>query len=355
MTVGERPPTPDTERSSEDRPAGGRLARVLPALGLLVLAPVCAEYLSAYDDSTGNPLALLGGLLIFVPLYGAPALLIRELVRRTGRGWPSILLLGLAFGVVQAGLVDQSLFNTSYRDIDYWDDMMWPTYIPALGISAFNAVTFLSGHMVCSISAPIAVVESLVPRRRRTPWVGRVGLCVAGLLYVAASALIYSESVRTEQFRASAGQMIGAAAVVVVLVVAALLLGRRPRPRVDRRVPPVWLAGILAAVALGGGTLLPQTWLSVACTLVPMAVLIGFVARWSRSVHWGAGHMLAMAAGALLAVGALAFLTDPLGDVALVPKLAHNVILGLGVAGLVTAGGWALHRARRSEGEDVHP
>jgi hypothetical protein len=34
--------------------------RRLQIAGLLVLAPVCAEYLSAYDDSTGSPLALLG-------------------------------------------------------------------------------------------------------------------------------------------------------------------------------------------------------------------------------------------------------------------------------------------------------
>lgn len=353
MTVDEHPPTTGTGRSSEHRPAGGRLARVLPVLGLLVLAPVCAEYLSAYDDSTGHPLALLGGLLIFIPLYGAPALIIRELVRRTGRGWPSILLLGLAFGVVQAGLVDQSLFNTSYRDIDYWDDMVWPTFIPALGISASNAVTFLMGHMIWSMSAPIAIVESLAARRRTTPWVGRVGLCVAGLLYVAASALIYSDSIDTEQFRASTGQMLGAAAVVVVLVAAAFLLGRRPRARVDRWAPPAWLAGVLAAVALNGGTLLPQTWLSVACTLVPTAVLIGLVARWSGALRWGAGHVLAMAAGALLTVAGFAFAADPLGDVALVPQLAHNVVLGLGVAGLVTAGALALRRARPAE--SVHP
>ncbi|MFC7740530.1 hypothetical protein ACFQXA_05500 [Nocardiopsis composta] len=53
-------------------------ARIALLLGLMVLSPVCAEYLSAYDDSTGNPAALLGALIIFVPLYGAPALLIRR-------------------------------------------------------------------------------------------------------------------------------------------------------------------------------------------------------------------------------------------------------------------------------------
>jgi hypothetical protein len=53
-------------------------------LALLVLAPICAEYLSAYDDSTGHPATLLGNLVIFIPLYGCSALLIREVARRPG-------------------------------------------------------------------------------------------------------------------------------------------------------------------------------------------------------------------------------------------------------------------------------
>jgi hypothetical protein len=95
------------------------LRRIAPALGLLVLAPVCAEYLAGYDDSTGNLSELLGGLFLFAPLYGGAALIIREVTGRTGRGWPAMLPLGLAFGVLQAGLIDHSMFNPSYRDIDY--------------------------------------------------------------------------------------------------------------------------------------------------------------------------------------------------------------------------------------------
>lgn len=59
---------------------------------------------------------LLGYLGIFIPLYGTVAVLIREITRRTGRGWPTILLLGAAFGLIQAGLIDQSLFNPGYLD-----------------------------------------------------------------------------------------------------------------------------------------------------------------------------------------------------------------------------------------------
>jgi hypothetical protein len=85
---------------------------------------------------------LLGYLGIFVPLYGTVAVLIREITRRTGRGWPTILLLGAAFGLVQAGLIDQSLFNPGYLDNDdptwaqAWREERQATLIPGLGISA---------------------------------------------------------------------------------------------------------------------------------------------------------------------------------------------------------------------------
>jgi hypothetical protein len=49
------------------------------------------------------------------PLYGGGALLIREATRRTGRGWPTILLLGVAYGAVQAGLIDRYLYNSSFE------------------------------------------------------------------------------------------------------------------------------------------------------------------------------------------------------------------------------------------------
>lgn len=85
--------------------------RWLALAGLLVLSPISAEYLIGYGDSTGRPLALLTGLLILAPLYGTVAVLIREVTRRTDRGWPTILLLSAAFGVIQAGLIDQTLFD----------------------------------------------------------------------------------------------------------------------------------------------------------------------------------------------------------------------------------------------------
>ena len=41
---------------------------------------------------------------------------------RAGLHWTGILALAGAFGVLQAGVVDQSLFATSYLGYDGWDD-----------------------------------------------------------------------------------------------------------------------------------------------------------------------------------------------------------------------------------------
>ena len=76
------------------------------ALGLFLLAPLIGEFL------LGNlPITWLGSLLVLAPLYGGGALLIREMARRFGLGWPSIILLGLAYAVIEEAFVTESLFN----------------------------------------------------------------------------------------------------------------------------------------------------------------------------------------------------------------------------------------------------
>lgn len=119
-----------------------------PAIGLFMFAPVCAEYLLGYDAATGHWLLLAGGLVVLAPLYGGAALLIREVVRRAGLGWPTILLLCAAWGTIQTGLVDQSMFNPDYRDIPHWNLLWGQTRISGVQVSAFPAWTFVLGHVV---------------------------------------------------------------------------------------------------------------------------------------------------------------------------------------------------------------
>jgi hypothetical protein len=64
---------------------GSLLRRIAPAVGLFFLAPLVGEFL------LGNiSIKDIVTLLFLAPLYGGGPLLIREVTRRTGRGWPTI-------------------------------------------------------------------------------------------------------------------------------------------------------------------------------------------------------------------------------------------------------------------------
>jgi hypothetical protein len=111
------------------------VAAVASAVGLLFLAPLVGEYL------LGNvSIVEIGALPILALLYGGGAVLIRELSRRTGRGWPTILVLGLAYGLIEAGLIDQTLFNPPElagaptgqgSRSGWWWRSRWPPWSPA--------------------------------------------------------------------------------------------------------------------------------------------------------------------------------------------------------------------------------
>jgi hypothetical protein len=313
------------------------------ALALLVLSPVCAEYLWGYDDTTGDALVLLGGLLIFSPLYGAPALLIREAAVRLGLGWPGILLLAAAAGLIEAGIVDQSMFSINYRDIPYWDDITVPTAIEPLGISVYTALTFVGGHVVLSFGAPIALVQGLSGDAARRPWLGRVGLVVTAACYLAACALVLGDHLNSEADHASATQLVVTSVVVMLLIAMAVATRRLRRGRIPGEAPALWLVGLgVLAVASSYTFLPPSAAGTAALELIAVAttvVLIGL----SLQRGWTGAHTAAAAGGALVAAGLGAFLTDPLGDVAAVAKYAHNVILVALVAGLTV---WAMKRTR---------
>src|SRR5438094_7564194 len=117
---------------------------VAPAIGLFFVAPLVAEFL------LGNlPIKLLGALVILAPLYGGGALLIREVVRRTGRGWSSIFVLAFAYAVLEEAFTTQTLFNPDYLHLNM--HLLQPAYIPVLGIGAWWTIFVLTLHTVWSI------------------------------------------------------------------------------------------------------------------------------------------------------------------------------------------------------------
>ena len=222
---------------SEQIKSTGRLRRLAAVLVLVVLAPLVAEYLLGDFRITQ-----LGPFPVLALTYGCGAVLIRDLVRRSGRGWPAFVALAVAYGLLAEGIVDQSLFNPGFMHLHLLAYGFWPL----LGISPFWAISVISTHVAWSMAVPVGMTESLFPEQSRQPWLGRVGLAVTAVLFSLGSVAIAAYFHRTATHHASAAQIAVCAALIAGFVATAFLLPR-PQPVVGEpqvRVAPVWIGAV---------------------------------------------------------------------------------------------------------------
>ena len=277
------------------------MRRRAPALVLLILSPVVAEILLG-----STPLSKLSlvTFLLYIGFYGTGAVLIRELVRQRGLGWSRIVVLGLAFGVVEEGLVTQSLFNPHFPGIGYLG-----IYGRWLEVNWYWAQYILGWHAVWSISIPILLTELLFPARQSKPWLGRIGFGTVGAIFVLDGIAFAAIQHSLTGFMASPVLLVCAALLVVGLILLALMMPGRilniSSQRSAQDVPSRWVIGLFALVTgivwLGNHKLISPTFVLPAQVLIPLlAALIVLVAlliwRWSAQ-----DIRLPLASGGLLA------------------------------------------------------
>jgi hypothetical protein len=278
-----------------------RPQRSIPAaLTLFFVAPLVAEYLLG-----DLPLTLLAALIMLAPMYGGGALLIRELARRSGRGWPTILLLGVAYALIEEGFSTQSLFNPNYLGFH----LLAPAWIPALGIGAWWTLFMLNLHPFWSIGVSIALVEGLFPARARSPWLGKVATSFVAFLFVAGAAVGASYSYHQSHFMASRAQFLSVGLLVAALVAAAFFFPAALSQKTSGVVPSAWLTGS-AAFILGMAVLFtPPLWKWGAFAAMLAVDLLFLSLTWllSRRSGWTALHTLSLGAGGAIAYGVHAF------------------------------------------------
>jgi hypothetical protein len=319
---------------------------IWPALGLFFLAPLVAEFL------LGNlPIKLLPALVVLAPMYGGGALLIREMVRRNDRGWPSIFLLGIAYAIFEEAFTTQSLFNPDYLSLKL--GLLTPAFLPALGISGWWTLWMFNVHAVWSIATPIALVEASVPDRATTPWLGRIGLVVTALIFFLGAVAITKSSYRTDHFIASIRQFAMSALIALVLAIVAFLLPRRSDAEfgLSGGVPSPWIVGVMALAAGSLALMTPKElgWGAVALILALDLTVLTLVLSWSRLRAWGLQHKLALASGAALAYGWHAFLQHPVvGDDGVSARIGNAVFL-TGAVALIWFAARRTEAARRSD------
>jgi hypothetical protein len=179
-----------------------------------------------------------------VCFYGAGVVLLREIAQRLRlSGW-GIILLGVAYALVEEGLALQTIFNP----VGPGDGES--VYGRALGVNWFWGVVVSGYHVVWSVLIPIAVVHLVFARRSRTAWLSRPALLLFGVLFAVGTALFVLISHLRSDFRLSAVQIVAVLVAVGLLIWAASRCTARDRPWVPGRPPRPVLA---ALVAFGAG------------------------------------------------------------------------------------------------------
>lgn len=313
-----------------------------PALLAYVLAPVCAELLSG--STPPRQFFQPHTLLQLTMLYGCGALIAHELAIRWRRGWPAILLLGLAFGLLNEGLCAKSLFSPDWPDLG-----RLANYGRSVGVNWIWTAYLLPYHAVISIAVPLLLVELIDPAGRGRPWLHPVALEACGIGM--AGATLYG--LLTFPYPVPARMTLAVLALIVMLVLAARYIPRGwLRVYWPARPVPPWRVAVSALVAMGiafwSMHRLPEDrpfwpfalfWIVV----IEVAVAAQFARRWAGG--WSERHSLALVTGVL---GFFIVLAPVMaGDPARLEDPSGMTVVALAAAvGLIALG----RRVRRRQG-----
>jgi len=197
-----------------------RFLKSHPLLFLLLLTPGIPEYLSASSQIT---LLVLNPVLFFlflganIGLYGSGVILIREAMIRWKKGWASVFLLGVAYGIVEEGLALWTLFNPLAQPVGNLG-----FYGHWLGVNWVWTVGLLIFHSVYSIGLPIFLFGLAFPELKRKSLVSMRGIRISVIGLIVDSILLFIlESAIYGPYNPGAGLMIFSGIVIAIFVIAA--------------------------------------------------------------------------------------------------------------------------------------
>jgi hypothetical protein len=222
---------------------------------LLVLPPVLAEMLTGSSPPARffHPV----GTPVLVLLYGGGALLIREARARWGLQW-SLALLGIAYGVLEEGLMIHSFFNHNHVDIHELSrygaflGVQWPWTL---------MVTFV--HATISTVIPITIVETTWPELRSSPLLKQRGIVLLSVGLALVTVFFWVVVLRQQvghpdPYRPDPLVLLNTAAVIAGLVLLAWWFrGSRVVTKVVPLAPPV-VVGVLCFLAQVLNLLVPH-------------------------------------------------------------------------------------------------
>ncbi len=284
------------------------MRRIRPALFLFFLAPTIGELLSgsAPPMEFFNPFSLL----ILSALYGSGAVLARELTLRWNKCWPTILTLGLAYGIIEEGVMIKSFFDPNWMDLG-----ILGTYGRLAGVNWVWSVSLTLYHATVSIAIPILLTELLYTDLRDEPWIGRRGMI--GLSILLAAVVLFG-ALALAPYRPPFVPYLFAIIATVGLYFLARRIPQRFAPRdMAPRWRPLWIGmiGFLSITAFFiGGWALPELGVPPVLTigfLIALTLVVLRLLRWaSGEGAWSDIGRLALANGTLTFFILLAFFAE---------------------------------------------
>jgi hypothetical protein len=255
---------------------------------LAAIAPILTEIVSG--NTPAHALLDPRIVLFLLMAYSLPLLIIRELSLRWRLSTGGVFVLGLAYGILNEGLIAQTLLRSEHVPIDKFDH-----YIYAAGFNFSWFCVIVPWHALLAVFFPITLVAFWFPSCSQTTWLGTRA-------FAALSAVLVALIVFLGVVRRPHPQMLACLFALAALVAFATVFRGRgtPLPRRKGRWVAAFLFGIVAYFAFFlGAILLATVRVSALAFLAAAPASLAALAFFGRRVEF-----LILPAAASVALGA---------------------------------------------------
>jgi len=211
-----------------------KLSNIWPVIVLYILSPVIAELLF------GSTPASRSGQLIFESFfYGSGALLIRDIARRYKLGWTSVIVFGIAFGVIEECLLLQSAFNPHFLGNDL-------SFGRTVGVNWVWAEFIIGYHSIWSITIPVLLTELVFPDKSNQPWLSKTGLGITSGIYILSCVAFYTTFQKLTGFSTSFIHYLISGLVALALIALAFNLPSNRTIKYKLKIRSSFITGLIA-------------------------------------------------------------------------------------------------------------
>ena len=282
--------------------------RALPAITLMLLAPLIAEILpgaTRVSSAFVYPIEVL--------IWGGGAVMARFLVRKYRLGWFNLLLLAMALGVAEECLIQQTSLVPLFIKIKGVE------YARAWGVNYLYLIWAVIYEAVFVVLVPVTLCELIFPERKDNGWLSGWGIGIICVLFLPACHIawfgwnvVVRKAMHLAPYSVPREDMIVSAAVIFVLIALAVGPLRRGLAGQARPMSPPHPLGVAVLAVLFSVGMFAVTVMAfgIAPDVSPAIPVAGAVALalltlvtvpgWTAHAKWGRWHDVAMTYGAFL-------------------------------------------------------